>query len=89
VNARATLAYFMRGDEHLPPSAFPDSDTLIRLLGEGDALKDRFGPLKKWMTEHPLPDFHKAPPQAVSSSVSTSASSELEGEPSDTTKPVR
>ena len=57
-NARATLAYFMRGDDELPPSAFPEPAELRRLLGEGDGLTDPTKPLKEWLRTHPMPDFH-------------------------------
>jgi hypothetical protein len=57
-NARATLAHLMRGDEELPPAAFPDPDALIRLLGEGDGQDDPLKPLKDWLSDHPEPEFH-------------------------------
>lgn len=56
-NARAALAHFMRGDS-LPSSAFPAPDELIKLLGEGEGTKDRLGPLRAWLGEHPAPEFH-------------------------------
>ena len=57
-NARVTLAYFMRGEEQLPPATFPEPDELRRLLGEGDGQIDPSRPLKQWLSEHPMPEFH-------------------------------
>ncbi len=57
-NARATLAYFMRGDKELPATSFPEPTELIGLLGEGDGLEDPMEPLKDWVTSHPEPEFH-------------------------------
>jgi hypothetical protein len=45
-NARSTLAHFMRGDETLPPAAFPEPDDLNGLLAAGDGAPDPMGPLK-------------------------------------------
>jgi hypothetical protein len=56
-NARATLGRFMRGDP-LPVNAFPKSEELTRLLGEGEAAGDYLGPLRAWLAARPLPDFH-------------------------------
>ncbi len=60
-NARSTLGHFMRGDE-LPPSAFPEPVELRRLLVQGDTVGegqgDPIGPLKQWLTDHPMPEFH-------------------------------
>jgi hypothetical protein len=61
-NARATLAYFMRGDESLPPASFPEPDELMRLLGQGDGQDDPLEPLKEWLNAHPEAQFH-TPPQ--------------------------
>jgi hypothetical protein len=57
-NARATLAFFMRGEDALPPTAFPEPAELRRLIGEGDRLPDPARPLKDWLGQHPMPDFH-------------------------------
>jgi hypothetical protein len=57
-NARVTLAYFMRGEEQLPPATFPEPDELRRLLGEGDGQIDPLHPLKHWLSQHPMPEFH-------------------------------
>jgi hypothetical protein len=60
-NARASLAYFMRGEEDLPPTAFPDPEDLRRLIREGDYEDDHAGPLKTALAEYPEPQFHPAP----------------------------
>ncbi len=57
-NARVTLAYFMRGEEQLPPATFPDPDELQSLLSEGNGQVDPSSPLKHWLGQHPMPDFH-------------------------------
>ncbi len=60
-NARSTLGHFMRGDE-LPAAAFPEPADLRRLLAEGDTAAidqgDPLGPLKRWLAERPMPEFH-------------------------------
>lgn len=56
-NARSTLGHFMRGDE-LPATTFPEPAELQRLLGEGDGQSDPGAPLKRWVAEHPMPEFH-------------------------------
>ncbi len=60
-NARSTLAHYMRGDE-LPGSTFPEPTELRRLLGEGDSAGldqgDPMGPLKRWLSERAMPEFH-------------------------------
>jgi hypothetical protein len=60
-NARSTLAHFMRGDEHLPLPAFPEPDDLKRLLGEGDGREDPMAPLKDWLKNNEVPEFHSSP----------------------------
>jgi hypothetical protein len=57
VSARATLGYFLRGEE-LPPAAFPEPSELRKLLGRGDGTDDPMGPLREWLTATPLPEFH-------------------------------
>jgi dsDNA-binding SOS-regulon protein len=57
-NARATLAYFMRGDEELPATTFPEPAELTRLIVEGEGAKDPMGPLKLWLKGRELPEFH-------------------------------
>lgn len=57
-NARSTLAHFMRGGESLPPTAFPEPDELKQLLAAGDGTNEPMGPLKKWLSENELADFH-------------------------------
>jgi hypothetical protein len=57
-NARSTLAHFMRGGEPLPPTAFPEPDELKQLLAAGDGTNEPMGPLKKWLSENELPEFH-------------------------------
>jgi len=57
-NARLSIAYFGREDE-LPSPCFPDTQELIRLLGEGDPdpfLPDE--PLQTWLDAHPAPPWH-------------------------------
>jgi hypothetical protein len=57
-NARSTLGHFMRGDEEIPPSSFPEPEDLTRILGEGDGLDDPMKPLKDWLAGKPEPAFH-------------------------------
>ncbi len=57
-NARATLAYFMRGEEQPPPATFPDPNELRHLLAEGDGQTDPSRPLKDWLSQHPRAEFH-------------------------------
>jgi hypothetical protein len=72
-NARATLAYFMRGDDELPPECFPNTVELIRLLGAGDGLTDPMGPLKDWLASHPEPIFHPEDLAGLANRVQTAA----------------
>lgn len=62
-SARSTLAHFMRSDK-LPAATFPEPEELRRLLGEGDAAAldkgDPLGPLKQWLSERKMPEFHDA-----------------------------
>lgn len=58
-NARAALAFFLRGDDGLPRPAFPEREELRSLLADGDISGgDPSGPLKTWLDEHELPVFH-------------------------------
>jgi hypothetical protein len=57
-NARATLACFMRGDEQLPRTAFPEPDDVRRLIREGDSRDHRGTPLQDALSEYPEPQFH-------------------------------
>jgi hypothetical protein len=56
-NARLALAYWLRG-EPLPPSSFPSSEELLRLLGAGDPTPlAAEAPLRTWLKEHEQPPW--------------------------------
>jgi hypothetical protein len=56
-SARAPLGYFLRG-QPLPPAAFPEPEELRRLLGQGDGTDEPMRPLRDWLSQRPLPEFH-------------------------------
>jgi hypothetical protein len=59
-NARSTLAHFMRGEDKVPGTTFPEPAELRTLLANGDGRPDPMRPLKEWLSAHPMPEFHEA-----------------------------
>lgn len=58
---RATLTYFMRGGENLPPTAFPDPEGLRRPSVKAITRTIPPGRLKAALAEYSEPQFHPAP----------------------------
>jgi hypothetical protein len=50
----------MRGEDRLPDNTFPVGAELKALLAAGDGQPDPIQPLKKWLSSHPMTEFHEA-----------------------------